>query len=129
VSTGADGTSSGYYHPEGYPTLFAESGATAVNSFSFAASGAGVHQVLLVQGIDVCAYGAQPVHCFANLVSPLGYTFWWDSQSTGEGLGVRWNWRGAIPVRYFQSLTFSATADANISWGGVMWGQTAPRGY
>lgn len=81
-----------------------------------------------IQGVDWTATQAAPVHCFTHLeLAPTGSIFYWDSQSTGEGNGVRWSWRGDLPLEAGEGLRVVGTADGSIQWGAVAWALIQPR--
>lgn len=127
MSTGSDPANGGFWVPDGVFTLFQDTSASASSSFSMSLPSQLSGSASLLQGVDVTATGANPIQCFAHLTSPAGSIFWWDSQSTGEGNGVRWTWRGGLWVRHTQTVTFTgSTASGSINWGGIMWGILIP---
>lgn len=81
----------------------------------------------LLTGVDWTATQAQPVHCFTHLaLGPEITIFYWDSQSTGEGLGVRWSWRGDLPLFPGDELIIHGDSSAAIVWSATAWGILAP---
>lgn len=81
-----------------------------------------------LQGVDWTATQSFPVHCFTHLqLQPNGTIFYWDSQSTGEGNGVRWSWRGDLPLGVGDGFQVVGTADGSIQWGAVAWALIEPR--
>lgn len=81
----------------------------------------GVPAILL--GADWTATQANPVQCFTQMFyNTGGAIFFWDSQSTGEGNGVRWSWRGALIIPAGQGVSIVTTAVSAITLGGIMWG-------
>lgn len=92
---------------------------TSGETFTFSYGLAGVFILL---GVDWAATIEEPVQCWTGLeLNSHGY-FWWDSQSTGEGLGVRWQWRGALPMRDGDVFGVYFDAAASINVAGVLWG-------
>lgn len=91
------------------------------------AVGIGQSQILVL-GVDITATQAEPV---GPLFASAGITdtgpFYWDSQSTGEGLGVTFSWRGQMPV--FAGETVYANISGS-SLGAVLcayiWGVIGP---
>jgi hypothetical protein len=108
-------------------------GPTTTSSVNFAARNSAAAETWIVTGIDFTATQAEPVQCF--LAAELwinggtsGPTFYYDSQSTGEGNGVWFSWRGAIPLAPTDAIGIIATSASNIVWGGVIFGVTAALG-
>lgn len=100
---------------------------TVSNSWSEFVSPAALGQIVVVQGIDWTATQAEPVQCFTHLEYLGGHIFFWDSQSTGEGLGVRWSWRGSLLLRQGSGINVvGTTGGASIAWGGAWFGITIP---
>jgi hypothetical protein len=90
-------------------------------------SGPGQFQ-MVIEGIDWTATQANPVHCFTQLIFDQNNgLFFWDSQSTGEGNGVRWSWRGSLVLEGGQGVSVKGQSDANITWGAVVWGYQTPK--
>jgi len=81
---------------------------------------------LLLLGIDVVASDAEPVHCWVGYEIPAGYRAYWDSQSTGEGLGVRFPWRGQVPLLPTEYVVLHLRSDTSIDWSWVLWGLLSP---
>jgi hypothetical protein len=81
----------------------------------------------LVLGIELIASGASPVQCFANFQVPSGSMVYYDSQSIGEGLGVRFVYRGQAVLLEDESMavTFSATG-GSPQWSLSAWGLALP---
>jgi hypothetical protein len=85
----------------------------------------------LITQIDAVAFNANPVQCFFHVqLIPVGASdgpaFYYDSQSTGEGNGVWFSWRGALPVLFEEQVFFEATSSATIDWGCIASGLILP---
>lgn len=105
----------------GKPAILGEWATTGTSTTQTYHNAGGLQAILL--GVDWTATNANPVQCFAHLTyQPSGATFFWDSQSTGEGNGVRWQWRGALPIPVGYGVDCVTTASATIVLCGVMWG-------
>lgn len=77
----------------------------------------------LLLGVDMTCTQANPVQCFANIqLGSGGPIIYWDSQSTGEGNGVTFGWRGQLYVSPSVHLNCALTAAASITMGIVVWG-------
>lgn len=105
----------------GYPAILLDWNTTGT-SFSQSATNPGGYPWVLL-GVDWTATQAEPIQCFTGMtLTPHGGTFFYDSQSTGEGNGVRWQWRGMLVIPYTYELTVFGSASGSIDWGGVAWG-------
>lgn len=83
--------------------------------------------ITVIEGIDWTASRANPVQCFTQLVFNTNSAyFFWDSQSTGEGNGVRWSWRGSLALALGDAVTILGQASASITWGAIAWGYQLP---
>jgi hypothetical protein len=103
------------------PTILQEWNSSGTNETANFVAPFGTPTILL--GVDWTASGANPVQCFTALqLAPPGGNFYWDSQSTGEGNGVRWSWRGALLIPHGKTLSCVTIAVATINFGGIMWG-------
>jgi hypothetical protein len=84
----------------------------------------------VLTGIDATATQAEPIQCFfdAQLVYNTSEiaTFYWDSQSTGEGNGVWFSWRGAIPLALGEGLNLNGTSSGTIVWAALASGFIVP---
>jgi hypothetical protein len=76
----------------------------------------------LVMGMDVVAAHANPIQCFCEFRVPSAISVFYDSQSTGEGNGVRFTWRGQIPISPGESVTIVATSSGSLDWYITAWG-------
>lgn len=77
----------------------------------------------LLLGVDMTATQANPVQCFASLqLGTGGPIFYWDSQSTGEGNGITFGWRGQLKIDVSVELICTLTAASTITLGIVAWG-------
>jgi hypothetical protein len=86
---------------------------------------------LVITQIDGVARNANPVQCFFYAyVLPVGTsagcTFYYDSQSTGEGNGVWFSWRGALPLALSDQLIIASVSSATIQWSHVASGLLVP---
>lgn len=94
-------------------------GTALSGTFTPEAGGSG----FLLLGVDMTCTQAQPVQCFANCQLGVGGPiFYWDSQSTGEGNGVTFGWRGQLIVHPTIELICALTAASSIVMGIVAWG-------
>jgi hypothetical protein len=85
-----------------------------------------VGAVIVLTGIDTTATQANPVQCFTNYSLGGSTIFYWESQSTGEGNGVTFSWRGALPLPFGQTLVVDIHAVATIHLAGVAFGYVTP---
>lgn len=108
--------------PDAMPWRYAQGPFSSSNFGPDAQSG--IYFVLL--GVDITATQDQPVQCWVGLAIN-GNIFYWDSQSTGEGLGVTFAWRGQILIQPGEHLKADCTSASTIQWGCVMWGYSLPR--
>lgn len=78
-------------------------------------------------GFDAVAKDAEPTQCFIY-VAVAGVPFYYDSQSTGEGLGIRFTWRGGIPVGADELITvnFQCSGTVPINYSHILWGMAGP---
>lgn len=77
----------------------------------------------LLLGVDMTCTQANPVQCFANCqFGSGGPIFYWDSQSTGEGNGVTFGWRGQLLIPVSTQLICALTAASSITMGIIAWG-------
>lgn len=88
-----------------------------------AAWGAG-GQIIL--GMDATAWGTSPDQCFAQFYVPTSTSVWYDSQSIGEGLGIRFTWRGQIPIGTSETVSFYFNAASATNWAVSVWGLLTP---
>lgn len=80
----------------------------------------------LILGIDFVASGSEPIQLFVNAQGPSGIQFYYDSQSTGEGNGVRFVWRGQLPLHASETLSVNWTASGSIATYCTAWGLVLP---
>jgi hypothetical protein len=78
--------------------------------------------VLVVYGMDAVASQGFPTQCFCSLQAPTPVEVYYDSQSIGEGLGVCFTWRGAVPLEEGQSLLLHCKSGLGVSWSLTVWG-------
>ena len=64
----------------------------------------------VVTHCDATFTGVSPIQTFFNLVDEIGCIPYWDSQSTGEGNGVTYSWRGMYWVEYTGTFAMVITA-------------------
>lgn len=86
---------------------------------------AGPPTLVVVTGIDFTATLANPVQCFfaAKYLfnsGTTGPTFYYDSQSTGQGNGVWFSWRGAIVCQLHDGIQIVMLSGSNITWAGYI---------
>lgn len=85
--------------------------------------------VYTLLGIDTVCSGAEPSQItMAFWLGAAATQFYYDSQSTGEGLGVRFSWRGQLPVRagYPAGITGNVISGPAVDWSGIFWGLVMP---
>ena len=87
------------------------------------------NSTLVVQGIDATAIHAEPVQCWVDFFALDVNSMMHDSQSTGEGLGVTFSWRGALPLGYNAEVKCVCHASAPILWAVTIWGYRVPGYY
>jgi hypothetical protein len=76
----------------------------------------------LIMGIDVVAAHANPIQCFVEFRVPSAISVFYDSQSTGQGNGVRFTWRGQVPIGPGETISIVATSSASLDWYLQAWG-------
>lgn len=110
---------------------FGAYGPTTTSSVSFVVRNGVAGQAWIITQIDFTATLAEPVQCFFaaalwpnSLVS--GPTFYYDSQSTGEGNGVWFSWRGCLRLDNADAVAIVASSASSIVWGGVVSGYISP---
>lgn len=85
--------------------------------------------LMVVQCIDATA-GAVSADTPQLIVSfsISGVVFYYDSQSIGEGLGVRFSWRGAQIIEQFGDLevSFLSLGGGNVNWAVMASGIAGP---
>lgn len=82
----------------------------------------------ILLGVDVVASEDEPIQCFFHIDTHLGGAFYYDSQSTGEGLGVYFAWRGMWRLYPTDNVTIFYSSSAVITWSGIAWGMVCPAG-
>lgn len=110
---------------DAFPFRFKQ-GPVPISVFSFSKAFNQMHAVLL--GGDLTMTGAAGIGpCFASMALG-GVIFYWDSQSTGEGQGITFAWRGQLPLGHGDVITWAAQQPASdLSVSCVMWGYFLPR--
>lgn len=121
MSTGEAGTGvGGGLMPSAHPyRIGTYQGTTAFRNASFGNAFSGT---ALLLGVDAAATDAEPIQCFLALGITGCQWFYTDSQSTGEGLGVRWTWRGQIPIYENDVFYYRFSASGPINFGITAWG-------
>lgn len=72
--------------------------------------------VMVITQVDATATGTEPTQLYFELIDhSTGAIFFHDSQSTGEGLGVMWVWRGAKPLAGIAGLHARMTIISGVS--------------
>lgn len=122
MSAGEAGT--GVQLPSGCAPISLGRFAQVTDVFSHAASNPWPNAQVVVTCIDITATGAEPVQCFASVQGVIGEAFYYDSQSTGEGLGVRFTWRGQYALDIGERVQLLCTSSAPIDWGAHVDGYT-----
>lgn len=120
----ADVPSSNLYIPYANPRRLLTYSATGTGFTQTVNNTATLAPYWLILGCDIVASGAEPVQCFVNLQVPAGQQIYYDSQSTGEGLGVRFPYRGQVPVLPNESFAVQVSSSAAITWYATVWGLT-----
>lgn len=113
---------------KGFPALFAIDKSSGSTSRSAGFTNGEVGMVYVVTAVDMTCTGAEPVQCFANITGILGEIIYWDSQSTGEGLGVSFNWRGFYIVEIGNPFHAAMTSASSIAMGIAINGFKVPQG-
>jgi hypothetical protein len=118
--------SSNLYYPGGVPCRFlSHTELSSGNTVSVQPSLSNVGSVLVL-GFDAVASGASPVQCFIDFQVPIGFQVFYDSQSSGEGNGVRFTWRGQAPLMFNERLATKFSSVSNITWTVSAWGLALP---
>lgn len=116
---------------DSFVQLFGSYGPTTTTSVDLQIKNNAGFAQWVITGIDFVAWNAQPVQCFFraehwNYSATFGAAFYYDSQSTGEGNGIWFSWRGALPLAPTDTLNCVGTSASNITWGGKVFGIIAP---
>lgn len=73
--------------------------------------------------VDVIAYDAEPIQMFVRFYIGGDVGIYYDSQSSGEGIGVRFQWQGRAVIGNGDTYGIDAsTASGAITWSGHMTG-------
>ena len=118
----AEVPSSNLWIPYSFPRRFISYSGTGTNISQTVTNNVFINSMYVILGCDLVASGSEPVQCFVNLQIPQGVQVYYDSQSTGEGLGVRFPWRGQIPLFYNDTLEVDVSSNASINWYITVWG-------
>jgi hypothetical protein len=94
--------------------------ASSVSSYTTTITGP-AHACYLVLGFDFALGPDEPVQTWFTAANGSS-VFYRDSQSTGEGLGVTYAWRGQLPITSGFGLTLACTMFSTISLGWIVWG-------
>jgi hypothetical protein len=116
---------------ESFPVQFDIFGPSNVSSVSHVLRNTSAASSWIITQLDYTATQAMPVQCFFAAEvwrngGTSGPTFYYDSQSTGEGNGVWFSWRGALPLAPNDALAVVASSVSAIVWGGVVSGVVGP---
>jgi hypothetical protein len=118
--------SSGLALPDAVPQIMGRIATGSVTSAHVNFTQGSTDTVAVLLGADMTATQAEPVQVFAHLVGNAGEIFYWDSQSTGEGNGVTFSWRGYYPLEHNDTIDAYVTAASGIIMGIVLWGCLVP---
>lgn len=86
--------------------------------------------VYVVCGIDATATTTDPTQVQMDFSLSSTGSFYHDSQSEGEGLGVNFSWRGALPMFSFETLEIHGqiiSGESPTLWACVAWGYLMPQ--
>lgn len=89
---------------------------------------------IVVEGIDITGFGVEPTHITFRAAAGPGSpasSFYYDSQSTGEGLGVYSSWRGELaldPGDVLEVLVTYLSGSTSLTVGIAAWGYITPVG-
>jgi hypothetical protein len=100
--------STGPTQPLWLPRLILDENADLTTTVTFSNDPVPAGQQLEVDGVDVVVSGTEPTQVSCAMSTAHGSQFFYDSQSLGEGLGVNFSWRGALPLQGFDP-TFTVT--------------------
>jgi hypothetical protein len=124
--TATDIASSNLYYPGGIPCrLISHKENSTGNTTTVKPSLSNVGAVLVL-GFDAVASGSEPIQCFIDFQIPTGFQVFYDSQSTGEGNGVRFTWRGQAPLMFDEQLSTTYSSSGAIEWTVNAWGLALP---
>ena len=118
--------------PNAFPILF-----IANNVIAAGIHGAYTNNTLgtmpVLTGLDGVASNANPIQCFfwaQSTGSPnVPCQFYYDSQSTGEGNGVWFSWRGALPMPFGTELELFGNSSGTSNWSVTAWGCVIPLSF
>lgn len=112
--------------PDAQPIrLFSGTGTGTNISFQFAHE-TFLGTTVLILGFDAVAQGSEPIMCFCQFTAPAGIFLYYDSQSTGQGLGVRFQWRGQSPLFTGEAAEGRGISSGSINWSFSAWGLLVP---
>lgn len=117
--------------PEQFHVNFGYGGPTTTSTFVITARNTNLNAQWLITNIDATATQFEPVQAFFQAALwpnslTTGPIFYYDSQSTGEGLGIWFSWRGTLPLAPNDAVSIKGTSVSNLAWGGVISGIVVP---
>ncbi len=123
-----EAASSNLWEPDALPIRLMSHAETSTGMSVIASLAAFTGSSAVVLGVDIVAAHAEPVQCFVEVQIPNGILVYYDSQSAGEGLGVRFTYRGQVPLLAGEGMTVhtSTAGGATIDWYATAWGLLQP---
>lgn len=113
--------------PEGaWPVNFGRFGGLHT-SFNIDVTNTHTGSLWIVTCVDATCTGAEPVQCFCSMTANSVATVFYDSQSTGEGVGVSFFYRGQIVLAHSDDLEVLLTSSATINMGIAISGYVIPQ--
>ena len=94
------------YHT-GMPRRFVSDSFSNANVFTKSVANNGQGELWVITNIDSVAKGSSGQQQFCDYLLSPGGDFYHDSQSIGEGGGVWFSWRGALPMYNGDELVLS----------------------
>lgn len=124
--TATDIAASNLYWPNTVPFRYTRLSTTSTGTTDTIFQPAWGNGGIVVLGFDLVAWNANPVQCFCRLDLPTNCAVFYDSQSAGEGNGIRFTWRGQIPLGPSESFSVYFSAVAAITWSYAVHGLLTP---
>jgi hypothetical protein len=115
--------------PDSKPFALSFAGACATGNTFTISLPTYTNNLCVLLGIDVVVQGANPTQIDMGFGWPAATTyFYYDSQSTGEGNGVRFQWRGqlAFPGSTTITITAISVSGPGPNWSAIAWGLILP---
>lgn len=124
--TATDIAASNLYWPGTVPLRYIRANSLSSGSTDTIAQPAWANGGCIILGLDLVAAGAEPSQCFCSFSVPNNCTIFYDSQSTGEGNGIRFTWRGQIPLGPSESMQVYFSSAMSITWSYAISGLLTP---